>query len=299
MSAATLLSGGFEHSHTLALKQTVYVGVTMLVVLLAAMDATVPLLLMLSFLVGFLLVLYVVLLVCHLFLPRKLADQLFSESHELRTLLIGPVEKARDIANWIEETAAFGFGINGSVSDDDGEESRVLHLTRVSDAAMLERIIRHEGIKQILLLELPLDQEALDLIVGVANKAGVRLLMLNNLPQILRHDIMFFNLHNRDFISLRPEPLEEPISRTIKRTEDILLSLPIVIFILPLTCLLVKICQAIQSPGPLFSRETRSGQQNRPFRSFSFRTTCFGSQGKADGDRMYPLGRFLQRTGVD
>ena len=51
----------------------------------------------------------------------------------------------------------------------------MLHVTRVSDVLMLERIIKHEGIKQILLLEIPLDQEALDLVVGAANKAGVRL----------------------------------------------------------------------------------------------------------------------------
>ena len=37
--------------------------------------------------------------------------------HEQRTLLIGPVDKAREIAKWIEETAAFGFGMSGSVTD--------------------------------------------------------------------------------------------------------------------------------------------------------------------------------------
>ena len=37
-AAATLLAGGFVECHTLALKQTVYVGVTILIVLVAAMD---------------------------------------------------------------------------------------------------------------------------------------------------------------------------------------------------------------------------------------------------------------------
>src|SRR6476660_7579559 len=204
--AATLLSEGFVHANSLAFKQTIYVAVTVIVVILAAMDSEAPRMLKLSLLAGFLVVLYVVLLICHLFLVRQLANHLFaSEEYGQRTLLIGPVEKARDIANWIDETAAFGFGIKGSVTDEDHEDPRVLHLTRVLDVAMLDRIVRHEGIKQILLLELPLDQEALDLIVGAANKVGARLLVLNNLPEIFRHPIMFFNLHNRNFISLIPE----------------------------------------------------------------------------------------------
>jgi hypothetical protein len=78
LAAATLLAGGFAECHTLALKQTMYVGLAMLVVLLAAMDATVSRPLTLSLLGGFLLVLYVVFLICHLFLPKRLADQLFS-----------------------------------------------------------------------------------------------------------------------------------------------------------------------------------------------------------------------------
>ena len=95
-TAATLLAGGFVECHTLALKQTVYIGVTILIVLLAAMDPVVSRTLRLSLLFGFLLVLYGV-FCSAIFLPKKLADHLFSsEEHEQRTLLIGPVEKARD-----------------------------------------------------------------------------------------------------------------------------------------------------------------------------------------------------------
>jgi exopolysaccharide biosynthesis polyprenyl glycosylphosphotransferase len=304
-TAATMLAGGFVDCHTLALKQTVYVGVAILVVMLAAVDPPGSRLLKLTLLFGFLFALYVVFLICHLFLPRKLADHLFSDAHEQRTLLIGPVDKAREIAKWIEQTAAFGFGMRGSVTDDDGEESRVLHVTRVSDVAMLERIIRHEGIKQILLLELPLDQEGLDLVVGAANKVGVRLLVLNNLPEIFKHDITFFNLHHKNFIGLRPEPLEDPVSRILKRTMDLIVSLPVVIFVLPPLIILVKIFQAIQSPGPLFYRQTRAGLANRPFRIFKFRTMRVdkgddASQQATAGDpRIYPMGRLLRKTSLD
>ena len=309
-TAATMLAGGFVDGHTLALKQTAYIGVTIIVVMLAAVDPPGSRVLKLDLVFGFLISVYVVFLICHLFLPRKLADHLFAEGYLQRTLIIGPVKKAREISKWIEETAAFGFGVRGSVTDDDDEEddreeARVLHVTRVSDVLMLERIIKHEGIKQILLLELPLDEEGLDLVVGAANRAGVRLLVLNNLPEIFKHDITFFKLHGRDFIGLRSEPLEDPVNRVVKRSIDLIVSLLVVVFVLPPLCILVKIFQAIQSPGPLFYRQTRAGLAWRPFRIFKFRTMrvdkgdASSQQATAGDPRIYPFGRLLRKTSLD
>ena len=84
-----------------------------------------------SRLFGFLVVLYGVFLICHLLLPKRLADSLFSlEEHEQRTLLIGPIDKARRFSKWIENTAAFRFGVKGTVTGDDDreDEARILHL---------------------------------------------------------------------------------------------------------------------------------------------------------------------------
>jgi exopolysaccharide biosynthesis polyprenyl glycosylphosphotransferase len=303
-TSATLLAGGFVNYHKLALKQTVYIGTALLLTLALGMEPEFQHM-RIALLFIFLGSVYVVFLICHMLIPSRLADQLFSDEHEQRTLLVGPVDKARAVNKWILDTAAFGFGLRGKPSEDDEEEGRVLHVTRVSDVTMLDRIIKHEGIRQILLLELPLDQEGLNLVVNVANKAGVRLLVLNNLPEIFRHDISFFNLHGKDFISLRDEPLEDPVNRIIKRTVDLLMCLPVVLFVLPPLCLVVKIFQSFQSPGPLFYRQTRAGLNNFPFRIFKFRTMRAdrgdeaNKQATAGDPRIYPMGRILRKTSLD
>ncbi len=93
-TAATMLAGGFVDGHTLALKQTAYIGVTIFVVMLAAVDPPGrPRVLKLELVLGFLLSVYIIFLICHLFLPRKLADHLFAEGYLQRTLIIGPVKK--------------------------------------------------------------------------------------------------------------------------------------------------------------------------------------------------------------
>jgi lipopolysaccharide/colanic/teichoic acid biosynthesis glycosyltransferase len=298
--AATLLAGGFVNYHKLALKQIVYIGVVLLLTLALGMEPGVrsmPIALLFVFLGS----VYVVFLICHFLIPGNLADQLFSEQHEQRTLLVGPVEKAREINNWILETAAFGFGLRGKPTES-GSEGRVLHLSHVSSESMLARVIRNEGIRQVLLLEIPIDRDALDRIVDTARKLGVRLLVLNNLPEIFRHGISSYTLHDQNFISLSDEPLEDPVNRIVKRSTDILISLPIVMFVLPCLSIFVKIVQIIESPGPLLHRETRAGLNNLPFRIFNFRTipieSATDSPKSTDGDR-YPIGLWLRRHSVD
>jgi lipopolysaccharide/colanic/teichoic acid biosynthesis glycosyltransferase len=86
---------------------------------------------------------------------------------------------------------------------------------------------------------------------------------------------------------------------------DILVSLPVVVFVLPPLCIVVKIFQAIQSPGPLFYRQTRAGLNNLPFRIFRFRTMRSdkgddaSKQATAGDPRIYPMGRILRKTSLD
>ena len=299
-NAATLLAGGFLNYHTLALKQTVSIGVVLLLTLALGMEAEFRHM-RIALLFAFLGSVYLVFLICHFLIPQRLADQLFADEHEQRTLLIGPVEKAREVNKWIIETRAFGFGLRGSPTESDTEEGRILHVAGFSSESVLERLIRDEGIRQVLLLELPRDRDVIDRIVATVRKAGVRLLVLDDLPEIFRHNISIYSLHNETFISLMDEPLEDPVNRILKRTTDILVTLPMVIFVLPPLCIFVKIVQAIESPGPLFHRETRSGFNNLPFRIFNFRTTPTStphSPKSNDADR-YPIGLWLRRHSID
>jgi hypothetical protein len=117
-------------------------------------------------------------------------------------LLIGPIEEARKTANWLEQTAAFGFGVRGSAIEDEDQESRILHLTEVSDVAIFKRIVKNEATKQIILLEIPIDREVLSVVLDVTKMVGIRLVVVNNLAEIVNHDVSLFNLHNQRMLIL-------------------------------------------------------------------------------------------------
>lgn len=90
----------------------------------------------------------------------------------------------------------------------------------------------------------------------------------------------------------------------VKRLFDLTLALPVVLFALPILCVMVRAGQWLQSPGPLFYRQIRSGRDGAEFRIFKFRTMNLPAQGQTDLEenpdrRIYPIGRFLRRSKLD
>ncbi len=102
---------------------------------------------------------------------------------------------------------------------------------------------------------------------------------------------------------LKTSQLLSAFGRALKRTLDITLSLPIVLFILPPLCILCRVIHLTQSSGPLFYRQVRCGQNGIPFTIFKFRTMSVPGEGaceiKEAETRIFPLGKFLRATKID
>jgi Undecaprenyl-phosphate glucose phosphotransferase len=288
----------FIASHTNALRNVAYIGGAILLVLVLLKDPGISRL----FLFSFLLLLYLVFLVTHFWLPKLLLKTLFSDRHGRRVLLVGPTEKVREMKIWCQQTAELGLDISNFL-EDPAQISGAANLSIASDLDRLERTIRHDRIQQIILLQLPPDQNDLKDIVKLTDRLGVRLLVVNNLPDLFKRPISYFNLYGIEFIGVREEPLEEPINRLIKRGLDLAISIPVVVFILPPLMLLVAILHRLQSPGPLFYRQTRAGFSRERFRILKFRTmhakAKSSKQATVNDTRVFRAGRWLRRTSLD
>jgi undecaprenyl-phosphate glucose phosphotransferase len=294
-----LLRSDFQSNHRAAFHDMYLAGAAILLVLVATKDLIISRL----FLFTFLPLLYLVLFFSHRFIPRILVKTFFTNGHLQKALLVGPLEKAERIENWytqmlnlgLDATCFFqGFGGNGDPS----------HVLSSTGLTTLERIVRREGITQVVLLELPEKRENLSGIVAVCNRLGSRLLMIDNLPEIFNRSVSHFSLSGLNLITVMEEPLEDPVNRLVKRAMDVTISVLVVCLILPPLAVLVAIFQRCQSPGPLFFRQTRSGRSNKPFRIFKFRTMSPTNQNPArqasqNDKRVYHFGRWLRKTSLD
>ena len=282
--------------HRLSLRQTAASVGLLVLYLVAAKDAFISRV----FLFNFVPWLYIALLFSHYYLPSLLARGIFRR--EDKTILVGSSQRVAQLREWLERKAEIGLRTVGLISDDDQIDNPGVPLLGRPD--QLEQIIRDHGITQIILLEFPLFSEANQNVIRICDQLGIRLLILSDLEERLRHSVTHFEDGGFRFIGLREEPLENPLNRFLKRAIDIAIALPVMLVIFPVLAVIVFVAHRLQSPGPLFHVQNRAGMQNRQFKIYKFRTMHANNgellrQAGISDERVYPLGKWFRKLSVD
>jgi exopolysaccharide biosynthesis polyprenyl glycosylphosphotransferase len=282
--------------HRLSLRQTAASTGLLVLYLVAAKDAFISRV----FLFNFVPWLYIALLFSHYYLPSILARGIFRR--EDKTLLVGAGQRAVQLREWLQRKSEIGLRTVGLVSDDDNIDNAGVPL--LGRPQQLEQIIRDHGITQVILLEFPLFSEANQNVIQICDQLGIRLLILSDLEERLRHSVTHFEDGGFRFIGLREEPLENPLNRCLKRAIDIAIALPVMFVVFPLLAAIVFIAQRLQSPGPLFHVQNRAGMQNRQFEIYKFRTMHSNNgelsrQASETDERVYPIGKWFRKLSVD
>ena len=138
----------------------------------------------------------------------------------------------------------------------------------------------------------------------VAEKNFIRFKFVPDFKVFVNRNIHLDYVNDIPILSLRSEPLEDIASQIKKRLFDIIVSLFVITFILswlvPLLAILIK----LDSGGPVFFVQIRSGKNNKPFRCFKFRSLKKNSisdiqQVTRNDGRFTRVGRFLRKTNLD
>lgn len=116
-----------------------------------------------------------------------------------------------------------------------------------------------------------------------------------NLKRELLDDIEIFTTYEN--------PLENPVNKLIKRTFDIVVSTVALLCLLPFFPIIWIIIKT-QSPGPLFFKQLRTGQDGKEFYCYKFRSMHVNAdadkvQATENDPRKYPFGNFMRKTNVD
>lgn len=105
-------------------------------------------------------------------------------------------------------------------------------------------------------------------------------------------------------LSVTSTPLDDWKNRFIKRSFDIVFSLFVIVFIFswlfPLVALLIK----LESKGPVFFRQKRTGQDNKDFYCYKFRSmsesdVAHEKQATRNDGRITRLGNLLRKSSID
>lgn len=139
-----------------------------------------------------------------------------------------------------------------------------------------------------------------------AEKNFIRFRFVPDLRNFIDRKVHVDFIENMPVLSLRAEPLSYKTAQIKKRIFDVVMSSLIIVFLLswllPLLAILIK----LDSKGPVFFTQKRSGKNNQPFsclklRSLKAHDHADGATNQVtkDDERVTKVGRFLRKTNLD
>ena len=105
-------------------------------------------------------------------------------------------------------------------------------------------------------------------------------------------------------LSFRSIPIQEPVSKVVKRVFDILLASSIIVFVLSWLTPIIAILIKLESKGPVFFKQSRNGFNYNEFDCYKFRSMTPNEDAHLNqatkGDmRITKVGAFIRKTSID
>jgi Undecaprenyl-phosphate glucose phosphotransferase len=151
---------------------------------------------------------------------------------------------------------------------------------------------------------LPNQNKKMETLIKTADDHCIRIKFV---PDFSRHlNDRFYISYVQDFpiITLRKEPLDDINNQFKKRLFDLLVSSLVIVFVLSWLTPLLAIIIKLDSKGPVFFKQKRSGRDNMPFWCLKFRSMTVNNksdelQATKNDMRITRIGAFLRKTSLD
>ena len=289
----------FVENCGVSFRQTLTVLLILLLSLVAFKHQTVSRVFIFSFIPIF----FLLMLLTNRLFPFWLAHVVFSGNYVQNTILLGSRRGVSRLDEWLSTRVLYGVKLVGAVTDGSVSEPAI-NLPHLGSIAKLEDHIRSVSATQVIAVDVPHSPVVVNHLANTCQRMGVRLLLANDYELMLGRRIAMIEEDGIHFISFHKEPLESPLNRLMKRALDLIVSLPVVVLILPVLSLFVWALHRIQSPGPLFFFQLRTGMHGQDFLLYKFRTMHPNNpneamQAKAHDDRIFSAGKWLRKMSLD
>lgn len=175
----------------------------------------------------------------------------------------------------------------------------------LGSVAEVEEYLRNNKVHHLYCSISPAEQTVLvNSIIRICDNYCVEFYYVPNMDGYVSRSMTYDTLSGITVISLRNEPLSNPVNRFVKRSIDVLVSGILLVTLFPVIFVFVAIGTSLSSPGPVFFRQRRTGYKGRPFTMLKFRSMKVNKdadrlQATENDPRKTRFGDFLRRTSID
>ncbi len=252
---------------------------------------------------------YYGLLLLLVFLSRaaaRLLERRWAKKDLIRrnALVIGTGRKAGELAGFIEANRSLGYRVVGFAAVPGGDvvpetEGRVIGTT-----AELDSLIENYQVEEILVtIASNFHDDILSLLLPAAGR-GIRVKVVPDLFDVVAGYVHSTQVLGQPLMELLPDRLQS-WEKLIKTGMDLVICLIVLAAGLPLW-LLIALAVKLDSPGPVFYRQTRVGKGGREFSIIKFRSMVKDAEtgsgavwADRNDSRVTRVGALLRKTRLD
>lgn len=217
-------------------------------------------------------------------------------------IILGYNELAKKMALYLEAE-----GINTRVvgfSENYNNVKELSFFPIVSQIRETIRVSKELNVTEVYSTISPEQNKEVYALMEEADKECVHFRFIPDFSYFIKKPVFVEYFKDMPVLSLRQEPLEDVGNRFIKRVFDFAVSSFVIVFILSWMIPLIGILIYLESPGPIFFAQQRSGKNNRLFSCLKFRSMHINKDSDSKmatrGDaRITRIGRFLRKSNLD
>jgi putative colanic acid biosynthesis UDP-glucose lipid carrier transferase len=140
--------------------------------------------------------------------------------------------------------------------------------------------------------------------ITAAEKACIRFKVVPDMSVFVNKPVHIDYIRDMPVLSMRSEPLDDVGNRIKKRVLDVLVSSFVIIFILTWLVPILGLLIFLESRGPIFFSQVRSGRNNKTFHCYKFRSMRVNKdsdlkQATKNDRRITRIGAFIRKTSLD
>jgi len=223
------------------------------------------------------------------------------------TLLVGGNQKAVDLYEEISgREKGLGYNFLGFVEVNGGEDNSLqAYLPQLGRVEQLSQLIEDYNIEEVIIAIETSEHNRLRDILNVLFDYADRVLVkiIPDMYDILLGSVKMNHVYGAVLIEIE-QGLMPKWQRLIKRLIDLAASVVMLVLLSPLF-LYIMIRVRLSSPGPIFFKQERIGQNGTPFMIYKFRSMYVGAEKEGpklshDGDnRCTPWGAVMRKWRLD
>jgi putative colanic acid biosysnthesis UDP-glucose lipid carrier transferase len=219
-----------------------------------------------------------------------------------KIMIIGYNDRAKKLAAYLEQEP-----VKTEIVGYCEEEKNVHELSNYPIIGGLDNVIetsKQHNVTEIFSTISPEQQAGIYSLINQADQACIRFRLIPDLNQFIRKPVHIDYLNDMPVLSLRKEPLDDVGNRIKKRLYDIFVSSLIIVLILSWLLPLIALLVWLESRGPIFFVQQRSGKNGQIFNCIKFRSMKVNreaneKQAMKNDDRITRMGKFMRKTNID